>query len=183
MSNSQEQMLIQIYKAMPSAEIERRIASGGLIPLAMGVAENELQQRLTRGDTSGAPRINLRERVPHLLFLAALFAVLIGVAWVIFPELAVIVGFFVIPWIAMTIGQAYPKLGLVLGSLIILLSASPFVYWWNLPKWQDDGWGKIFLFIVAAVAAMFILMTGISMIGGARQRRSRQAIPGQPPGL
>lgn len=33
-------MRIKLYKAMPSAEIERRLASGGLILLAMGLAEN-----------------------------------------------------------------------------------------------------------------------------------------------
>ena len=56
-------MLILVYKEMPSDEIRKRLAEGALVPLARGVAENELCLRSEHDDGRGADALSLKSRL------------------------------------------------------------------------------------------------------------------------
>jgi hypothetical protein len=62
-AGTHEQMLIELYRNMPSDEIRQRLAGDALVPLARGVAENELQLRRRHDDGRGAGVLSLKSRL------------------------------------------------------------------------------------------------------------------------
>jgi hypothetical protein len=139
MSNGQEEALIKLYKGMTSTQIEQRLAGRGLIDLARGVAENELQLRKRdpmRGpvdirspvDSTRSPVDIISSPVTsdgqgsNALPLVALLVsclLLIGFA-VLRPDLAMLISVLVIPPLTMLLGKKFPVLGYMLGGVMIV---------------------------------------------------------------
>jgi hypothetical protein len=61
--STQEQLLAEIYRDMPSDEIRRRLAGSDLLALARGVAEQELHLRSLSGGGRGAAALSLKSRL------------------------------------------------------------------------------------------------------------------------
>ncbi len=179
MSSKQEQTLITLYKRMSSTEIRSRLAGTGLIPLARGVAENELQQRLVRGDTTGAARAGRSDpadtqpankpsaaNVAFRLFVVGVFLItLLAGSVLLFPNLAWIIWAVTIFVVAMLIGKAFPLFGKVVGVLLMLSPLAIFgliIRDHNLKHWGNGEallmylCGFIYSCITAAIGSVIL---------------------------
>lgn len=184
MSNSQEQKLVMIYKRMSSAEIRERVASGELIPLAMGVAENELQQRLARGDSEGTSPLTLREKiatrgqlpgneVSWTFYVVIAIAIALTVASAIaFPGMSFFILIGAGGLIATLVGNAFPRFGKVFGRL---LQWSPLVFFAILIYWhRANKWDLIELMVYCALTIFYSIVTmaiGSFMLKAAMQQK------------
>jgi hypothetical protein len=164
--NPQEKMLIKVYKAMSSDEIERRLAAGDLVPLARGVAENELQRRQSRGgrapNFADTPLMTLAVVVSCGLIIWALLLVL--------PPLGALVGYGVLFIFACTISKAFPNLGRVLGTALVGASIWATVAYWITPG--KGGLEGMLYFFGACIAAWALFGLGMTCFMVARDPAS-----------
>ena len=185
MTNSQEQALIKLYKAMASAEIERRLAASGLTQLARGVAENELMQRRLRAaalrDDSAAsnepvgvpPKPAASYNPVAVAFLVVLAAIVLGVGWLFMRDKLPL--FFVIAalLLALSLGKAFPWSGMTLGVLsfgVAIAIPIAAVVW---PA-RDPAENLLRVFF-GSIAVLLLLSVGAVLIHGARvSRRDRK---------
>lgn len=188
MSNTQEQMLIKVYQAMPSVDIEQRLAGGELIPLARGVAENELQQRRARGDMAGAGTATLRTRITRItrhgpgaekftanpMMSLAVVVSLCMITWVlllVLPPWGLLFGVGVAFFFSTTVAQAFPTFGVALGLLLVGSRVWVTVDYWTKPG--KGGLEGMLIFFGISLAALVLLCMGWSCIQAARGIRAR----------
>ena len=186
MTNSQEQALIKIYKAMASGEIERRLATSGLTQLARGVAENELMQRRLRAAAGPAANVKPKpaaavppQALPRsynpaaVVFLTLAAVLLLGAGWIFTPHLLPLFGVISALLIALGLGKAFPLFGMTLGGLsfagAIAIPVAGFLY----PA--TDPAENFLRFFFGAFAVALLLAVGAALVHGARvARRDRK---------
>jgi hypothetical protein len=185
LSSKQEQTLIALYKRMNSAEIRSRLAGTGLIPLARGVAENELQQRQARADAGVAANAHTDEPAgmpplgkPSKLVVAfrlsmvaiLVITILVGAA-LLLPKLALLIGAVTVFVVAMSISKAFPLFGKVVGGLLLaspLAICAMLIYSYRTSQW---GVGEVMLMCMLAFAYSGIAaMVGAVMYGAAKEQ-------------
>lgn len=196
MTNSQEQALIKLYKAMTSADIERRLAASGLTQLARGVAENELMQRRLRAAAPRDDRAASRKPVVvapkpagsynpvAVAFLVMLAAVVLGVGWLFMRDRLPL--FFVIAalLLALSLGKAFPWIGMTLG--VLSLGAAIAIPIAAVVSPARDPAESLLRVFFGSIAVLLLLAVGAVLIHGARvSRRERKfaacmARPGYP---
>ena len=174
-------MLIQVYQSMPSDEIAQRLAAGDLIPLARGVAENELQQRRARGDTQGAGTVRLRDRITPFgsyaekftknpLMSVAVLVSLCMLTWallLVMPLLGLLCGFFVAAMVVANIAHAFPRTGILLGVLLIGGAIWLTVDYWVKPG--KTGLEGMFIFFGVTIEALALLALGYGCLDVSRK--------------
>lgn len=118
--SKQEQTLVRLYKNMSTDEIEARVAGGELMPLAMGVAENELQQRLSgrRAAHAAVPPGYVNWTTVTILGVLAV-ALLAGCAVMMPKPLLFFVPLAIFALMA-AITKAFPLFGKIVGGLFML---------------------------------------------------------------
>lgn len=172
--------LAALYRAMPTAELSRRIRGGELAVPAQLAAEAELQRRSSPGTQDSAP-----PPVPDDdggragLFRAAAGVVASGVlAWfVVSPELAVFVPLLVLPWVLVPAAKAFPRAGLVVGALLALLPLGLLAWAWRTGALVMKGGdykplGALLTWAVLIVAFLVCWSLASMLIFGARHRGS-----------
>jgi hypothetical protein len=178
MSDDLESSLIKLYKAMPSATIERRLATADLTQLARGVAQNELQKRAARAEAEDASPTLQADEPPATSRPAShtgpiafvLFTVIAaGVLSLIVPHYAFLFCFVAILTVASFLAKAYPRVGLAVGSLL-LLSAAGLGFWYLLGP-SHDGLEMVLYFIFTVIAVFLLAAVGWSMVQSARDRQ------------
>lgn len=186
MTNSQEQALIKIYKAMASGEIERRLAGSGLTQLARGVAENELMQRRLRAAAPRrdsvkpkaappvppqmAPRSYNPAAVGFLLLVAIL---LLGVGWLFMWEVLPLLAVIAVLLVALSLGQAFPWIGMALGLLSLAAATAIPVAAFIYPA--SDPADNLLRLMFGSMAFLVLLLLGVTLFHRARvSRRDRR---------
>lgn len=125
--------LQNLYQAMDSAEIEYRLAHGGLSPIAREVAKSVLQERNSpdAGVADYKAVKNSSASSSGVIFQLALAALIV---FLIYAFLRIVLGWsngifivifvvFVLPCIAAFFGKAFPKTGGLIGAAIICYGA------------------------------------------------------------
>ena len=178
MSSKQEQTLISIYKRMSSAEIRSRLAGTGLIPLARGVAENELQQRLARGDAAAStasppqapPRRSSANTAITLVLVGGVVLSLLAGSALLFPQYAKLIWAATIFVVAISVSKAFPLFGKIVGGLLL---ASPLaIFAVLIYKQSVQHWGAgeaLLIYLVAIVYSGICLALGAAMYGAANE--------------
>lgn len=190
MSSKQEQTLITLYRGMSSAEIRSRLAGTGLIPLARGVAENELHQRLARaaagtGTVEEASTGNARDAAPRQthgrpsdavvvlrIFLMAVIVLTILVASALLvPSLAPLIWAGTVFGLAMLTGKAFPLFAKIVGALLMAAPLAIFgllIYQHRTSHW---GTGEVMLnYLAAMVYCVIVAAVGRVLYGPANDQ-------------
>jgi len=182
-SRTQEEILIQIYKTMPSGEIERRLAGNGLIALARGVADNELQQRRARGGDVDAGTVSVRDQVRppgfsditmpvFCLVVSSILLMVVGA--LIMPGMTLLLSVIAIPALALIFGKAFPRLGMVCGVLLLLATAGlGFIAVFKPPVHLEE---RLLMYFFFTIVAIVMGSTGVAMIRGTRHKGSWDAL-------
>lgn len=185
MAASQEQALIDIYKKMPTPEIEHRLQRCELTMLAKLVAEAELADRKSRPQPEPKPERVVAEddgdaRTPKQVVLTMIAgSLVIGATayWIMSSEIFLLIAFSLLIGIAMVLGKALPRFGMTVG---VLLTASPVLlgtYLWRTGElaWKGGDYGPIgtlfswgFLIFISILA----ISLGSALIRGARHKGS-----------
>ncbi|MFL6656933.1 MAG: hypothetical protein ACJ8GW_02575 [Massilia sp.] len=183
MSDDLETTLVKLYKAMPSATIESRLATAELTQLARGVAQNELQKRAARAERGEAATpvavpaaqadqdANPGTPPSHMGPIAfVVFSVLAaGLSSLIVPDFAWLFGFTALATVASFLSKAYPRVGLAIGSAL-LLAAAGLVLWWLLGP-SHHGLEVIIYAVVTWLGALLLGVMGWSMVDSARDKQ------------
>lgn len=191
MSSKQEQTLIGLYKRMSSAEIRSRLAGTGLIPLARGVAENELHQRLERAaagvpadDAAGTPSAGQPSAMVgafRLLMMAVLFISILAGAALLFPKQAIFIVPITVFVVAMVTSMAFPLFGKIVGALLMASPLAIFgllIYQHRASHW---GTGEVMLnYLAALVYSAISAAVGGVMYGAASRSSSGIKLPSPP---
>jgi|GEM_PF-3980917 len=162
--NKQEQALIKIYKAMPTEEIEARLAGPDLIQLARGVAQNELQKREA---AAAKARIPLTTGQKQAAATVAVGSVVVGclLTWQLARWLdsayANLFLFLTLSVLAQVLGKAFPLLGKVIGGLLLAAAVYAVVHFFKTPMMREERFlfsifGLFGLIIVVGMAGSFI---------------------------
>lgn len=181
MSN-QEQMLVKLYKGMSSAEIRSRLAGTGLIALARGVAENELQQRVARAaatgaDTADQPPMQARDKPSdavvafRLSLMAVIVLSLLAGSALLLPKLAPLIWAGTIFALAMLIGKAFPLFGKIVGGLLLASPLAIFGVIIHNHRASDWGPGEVMLiYLVGLVYSAIAAAVGAVLYGAANKQ-------------
>lgn len=178
--SKQEQTLISIYKRMSSAEIRSRLAGTGLIPLARGVAENELQQRLARADadrtgaTASPPEAPPERRFANtaitLLLVGVVVLSLLAGSALLFPQYAKLIWAATIFVLAISVCKAFPLFGKIVGGLLLASPLAIFAVLIHKQSVQHWGAGEaLLIYLVAIVYSGICLALGAVMYGAANK--------------
>lgn len=160
--------LAALYSAMPTHEIECRLAAGGLIPDALAAAEAELASR--SASASAQIRVKSSRRSRHgaeqssgtaWLFRACAAVPVLALLWLYSPLLAVVLGSVLMSRGMGPLAKRFPALGMVFG---VVFTIAPFVGAYLL--WQEDisaggGWAYLIAIIVWFV---FLVLTTMSWV-------------------
>lgn len=184
MSLTKQQSLIDIYKKMPTPEIERRLKTGQLAMLAKLVAEAELENRKSRPQSEPKPEqvvaIEGDARPPKEVALTIIGgSLVIGATayWLMSSELFTLIAFSLLIGVAMVLGKAFPGFGMTVG---VLLTASPVLlgtYLWRTGElaWKGGDYRPIGT-LISWGALIFVSILGIglgtALIRGARHKGS-----------
>lgn len=173
MSTKQEQTLISLYKRMSSAEIRSRLAGTGLIPLARGVAENELQQRLARAIVSPPetrPKRGVANTVITLLLVGVLVVSLLAGSALLFPQYAKLIWAATIFVVAISVSKAFPLFGKVVGGMLLASPLAIFAVLIHEHSVQHWGAGEaLLIYLVAIVYSGIGLALGAVMYNAANE--------------
>jgi hypothetical protein len=175
-SSKQEQTLIALYKRMSSTEIRSRLAGSGLIPLARGVAENELHQRLERAaagvpgsaepdDATGTPSAGQPSTMVvafRLLMMAVLFISILAGAALLFPKQAMFIVAVTVFVVAMAISKAFPLFGKIVGGL--LLAAPMAICGLVVHGHRTNHWGTAEVLLICLAALVYSAIS--AAVGG-----------------
>lgn len=186
MRPTKEQLLIAVYKVMPAREIQRRLDSGQLAPIAADIARAELERRLAPapGDANAPTEANSQDQTesgsamtPVQMILG--FSALGLLAYLVLPRgtYFLILVLFVLPSVAVAVGKLFPTLSMIAGGILsttfIWLGAFLMHKGEFTPKGADyQPLGAllafIFYFIISGVAAWI----GAALIKGATHQGS-----------
>ncbi|MES2821129.1 MAG: hypothetical protein V4812_19305 [Pseudomonadota bacterium] len=127
MSPAKQRSLQQLYRDMPTAEIERRVETGQLTPQAQVVAQQELLTRITPAPVPADPPAEAKASQPVPRNAATIIGGLIAsslaaiaVIYLVDPEALAIVVSLTLIMAATLIGKLMPRLGLMLGWVLTL---------------------------------------------------------------
>lgn len=186
MPANQVQVLVAIYKKMPTPEIESRIHSGQLTMLAKLVAETELADRKSRPESAPLPVLALAgtgkgdERTRKQVLLTQVGgSLVIGATayWIMPSELFVLMAFVLVIGVAKVLGKARPTFGITVG---VLVTASPVflgAYLWHTGElaWKGGDYRPLNALIYwgfLIFASMLAVGLGSAFIRGARHKGS-----------
>jgi hypothetical protein len=170
-SSKQEQTLIKIYKAMSTAEIESRLAGNGLIQLARGVAENELQKRRA-GTAEPAPEAVPRSGYAGVVFLVISSLLTLGAAALLMPHMTPLIAAVAVPLLCQVLGKAFPKLAIGLGALMLAAAAGLVIYLFVAKVPVEE---RVLMFFFGTIFAVILAALGMALIHGARHQGSWEA--------
>lgn len=175
MLNKQEQALIKIYKAMPTEEIEARLAGPDLIQLARGVAQNELQKRSAAADKARRPLTTGQKQAAATV---AVGTVVVGclltwrLALWLDSAFANLFLFLTLSVLAQVLGKAFPLLGKLIGALLLAAALGLVGYLVMTPMKIEE---RILTSIFGGISVVFLLAMAASFISGARNKKAWEA--------
>ena len=170
--SKQEQALVKLYKGMSTEEIQARVAGGDLMALAMGVAENELQQRLSgrqAGAATVAPGYVNWTTVTILVVVAV--ALLAGCAMMMPKPLQFFVPLAIFAVMA-AITKAFPLFGKIVGGLFMLSPLA--IFGWLFYDQSVSRWGSgetLLMYFMAFIYSCIALVIGSAVHWTASQLR------------
>lgn len=185
MATSQKQALIDIYKKMPTPDIESRLQRGELTMLARLAAETELEDRKSHPLTEPKPEQVVAEdkddaRTPKQVALTIIGgSLVIGATayWIMSSEIFLLIAFSLLIGDAMVLGKSLPRLGMTVG---VLLTASPVLlgtYLWRTGElaWKGGDYrplGTLISWGLLIFISMLAISLGSALIRGARHKGS-----------
>jgi hypothetical protein len=171
MPKTKEQSLKDLYRKMESFEIRHRLKDGELTPLAREAAQNELARRQAPTVQENSEPLGNKVMLQVGLTMAV-GAIVFGLLahWLLPEPLFWLVVFSVVPGIAMFIGKAFPRLGLVIGGLLLTTPLWLAVSLWHSGdlKWHGGDYhpnGTMLSYVVLIVGS--VAGIGVWMIRGA----------------
>lgn len=187
MSASKEQLLIAAFKAMPVSEIQRRLDSGGLVPIAEKIARAEIASRAANnseepgvldGQDSDQTTIEPNRDVTPLQLLMGYMVMGVCIYWLMSSEMFFLVlGTIVLPGAAAVIGKCFPILSLVVGWVL-----STTFFWLGLILFQTGAFtpkgadfqplGAVLAFVMYFFVSALATSVGAGMLKGAKHEGS-----------
>ncbi|MFG6414272.1 hypothetical protein ACG02S_10205 [Roseateles sp. DC23W] len=169
-----------LYRAMPTSELKRRLRAGGLAAPARQAAEAELQRRSSPGASDVEPMPSSGDDGGRAGIVRAVVGVVAAgaLAWfVVSPEMAMFVPVLVLPWLLAPAAKAFPRLGLVIGSLLVLLPLALLAWAWmgGHLAWRSGDYrplGTLLAWGVLIFAFLVCWSLASMLIWGARHRGS-----------
>jgi hypothetical protein len=191
MTRRKEQSLADLYRQMPTAEIERRLERSDLVEVARRLAADELIRRRT-APPEPSPTVNMldaehepgdRARFAKVIIGIALFA---AAVWALLPKgLAVVLILGVsLPALATLIGKTAPGPSQIFGWVLL---STP--VWLGTLMWHrgDLAWKSgdyrplesIIMWGMLIVASLMGMGIGSSLIAGARHQGTWEDLEGE----
>lgn len=169
--------LAAVYLNMPTDEIKRRIAEGSLIPLAREVAESELEKRANPPTEEPERTGNIdADQGEAAIFFAVAGLIGLAIGWFLMPnEYFFLMLAILIPSIAIPFGKRFPRVGLAVGGVFVVLPVAFSAWLWNRGD-LDFAHKEVIEVIIVSVILLFLFSfswgIGASLIYGANFRGS-----------
>lgn len=183
MRHPKAQSLASFYAALSTAEIERRIARGGLTDLALTAARDELAARRA-GRMPEAPATPVAPPSDHVLLLAGSAAAVVAcvMLYLMAPaHVFLLATTVVMPIVATVLGKAMPKVGLVLGVALVatplwlgglMASAGALTF----QQGDYKPLGALISYVLLVIGSLLGIACGSSLLRGASHHGSWPAL-------
>jgi hypothetical protein len=176
--------LAATYRAMPTPELQRRIAAGGLVPVALEAAKAELHARTRAAAAAPDPATastqadrEAKERQGAILVALVVLAIVV-VCWFLVPlDILPFILAMTAPVILMPLGKAFPRAGLAAGILFVAAPPALLAWQWHAGKLfaSRGDYANLGHLVEAGfylVCFVFCWAVGGTLIQGARHRGS-----------
>ncbi len=183
MDDTKRRRLTEIYARMPTREIERRLARGGLVPEARQVAADMLKARRESGKPGPAPvdledeafeQKKVRSARGAVLLFVVLLALASGLGYLFLDAylFALIFGFIVLPALAGLLGKAFPRAMRIIGWLAVASPVGLWGYAWSQGalSWKAVSYspvGPLITYVGLFILSAFGMAIGAGLLAGA----------------